>query len=212
MGGGQRDHPLSLLARPWLYAISSGRGSDGLAELAAAARAGVQLLQIREKQLSTRELLAYCQALRAATKGTGSWLLLNERWDIALAAGLDGVHLPGAAVSPERVRRQTPPGFLIGVSCHAVAEVAGGAGADFAVLGPIFTTPSKAAYGPPLGLEALRAAAKQPLPVLALGGVSVNNAADCLAAGAAGVAGIRLFEDAAAVAAWRQGTGQRETA
>lgn len=212
MGGGQRDNPLSLLARPWLYAISSGRGSEGLAALAEAARAGAQLLQIREKQLSTRELLAFCRALRAATAGSGARLLLNERWDIASAAKLDGVHLPAAAAAAERVRQQVPRGFLIGVSCHAPAEIAAAAGADFAVLGPIFATPSKAAYGPPLGLAALREGARQRLPVLALGGVSVNNAADCLAAGAAGVAGIRLFGDAGAVARLVQGTGQQETA
>jgi thiamine-phosphate pyrophosphorylase len=187
-----------------LYAISPGTGSEGLAALAAAARAGAQLLQIREKQLSTRELLAYCRGLRAATAGAGARLLLNERWDVALAAGLDGVHLPAAAAPPARVRRQAPGGFLIGVSCHGPADVAAAAGADFAVLGPIFATPSKAAYGPPLGLEALREAARQRLPVLALGGVEAGNAAACLAAGAAGVAGIRLFADAAAVAALRR--------
>ncbi|MGN6593329.1 MAG: thiamine phosphate synthase [Terriglobales bacterium] len=183
-----------------------------MAALARAARAGVGLLQVREKQLNTRELLAVCQALRGATVGTGARLLLNERWDIALEAGLEGVHLPAAAAAPARVRRQVPRGFVIGVSCHAPAEVAAAEGADFAVLGPIFATPSKAAYGPPLGLEALREAARQQLPILALGGVTADNAAACLAAGAAGVAGIRLFEDAGAVAALRKGTGPRETA
>lgn len=204
MGGGQRDHPLSRLALPWRYAISQGCGQAGLPALAAAAAAGVPLLQVREKQLSTRGLLDYCRELRAATAGTGARILLNERWDVALAAGLDGVHLPAHAVTAERVRGQVPAGFLIAVSCHHVAEVEAARGADFVVFGPVFATPSKLAYGPPLGLDALREAARCPIPVLALGGVTADNAAECLAAGVAGVAGIRLFSGA--------GTGEGECA
>jgi thiamine-phosphate pyrophosphorylase len=123
---------------------------------------------------------------------------------VALAAGLDGVHLPAHAVTAERVRGQVPAGFLIAVSCHRVAEVEAARGADFVVFGPVFATPSKLAYGPPLGLDALREAARCPIPVLALGGVTADNAAECLAAGVAGVAGIRLFSGA--------GTGEGECA
>jgi len=199
----QRDHPFPALSRPILYAITAGNGRDGLPALQAAAQAGVDLIQIREKQLSTCALLEFCTQARAAVASTAARLLLNGRFDLALAAGLAGVHLPADGLPPARVRSLVPPGFLIGLSCHSCAEVAvaaaEGAGPDFCVLGPIFATPSKPA---PLGLETLAAAARGALPVLALGGINLANAAACLAHGAAGLAAIRLFqEDPAAVVA-----------
>lgn len=177
---------------PLLYAISSGIGWQGLAALVRAAEAGVDWIQIREKQLPARELMAFGRKLRSSTSHTPVKILLNERFDLALAAGLDGVHLPSSGLAPAQVRRAAPAGFLIGLSCHATAEVAAAAGADFCVLGPIFPTPSKSA-APPLGLAALAAASRASCPVLALGGVGWVNAPACLAQGAAGIAGIRLF-------------------
>lgn len=193
MGSSERNHALSSLEEPWLYAISNGSGWDGFEALAAAAQAGVDFIQVREKQLSGRELLAFCRKLRAAIPPGWPKLLVNSRLDVALAAGFDGVHCPANGIPPSRIRPHAPADFLLGLSCHSVAEVQAAADADFCVFGPVFATPSKLAYGLPLGLDALRAATQCGRPVLALGGVNVANAAQCLAQGAVGVAGIRLF-------------------
>lgn len=176
-----------------VYAISPGMGSAGLPALRAAAAAGVDFIQIREKHLDLAALREFCRQAREAVDGTMAKLLLNDRLDLALAEGLDGVHLPERGLPPKRIRARAPEGFLIARSCHSQAEVAASMGADFCVLGPIFSTPFKDAYGPPLGLEVLAEAAHGPLPVLALGGINLTNAAPCVRHGAAGVAGIRLF-------------------
>lgn len=196
MGGGKRNHALSVLARrPLLYAISPGVGAAGLAALERAAREGVAVVQVREKALSAPALLDACRRLRAALAGSGTLILVNERWDVALAAGLDGVHLPAAAAPAARVRALAP-GLILGRSCHSAAAAAAAAaeGCDYCLLGPVYATPSKAGFGPPLGLDELARAARAPIPVLALGGVNAANAAACLERGAAGLAGIRLFD------------------
>jgi thiamine-phosphate pyrophosphorylase len=154
-------------------------------------RDGVDWIQIREKDLPAREQLALTRAVLALG---GAKILVNSRLDVALAAGAHGVHLPAHSIAPFDLRRIAPVGFLIGVSCHTVAEVvqAEARQASFAVFSPIFDSPGK---GMPVGLTKLaEAAGAVKMPVLALGGVSRANAAACIAAGAAGVAGISLFQ------------------
>lgn len=144
---------------------------------------GVEYIQIREKDLSARELFRFTSAVVEARGRAASKILVNERADIAFAAGADGVHLPS------RAPRETLPGFIVARSCHTEQEVQR-AKADFVTFSPIFESPGK---GRPVGLDALRKACQSPLPVFALGGITWENASACLEAGAAGIAGIRLF-------------------
>lgn len=168
-------------------------GFDALmAYIARAMDQGVDLIQIREKDLCARELLALTRRALTLPNRRGSKVLVNSRLDIALAAGADGVHLPAGSPAPCDLRPITPAGFLFGVSTHDLAELqaAEREGADFAVFGPVFAEKPRA-----LGIEVLRAAtAAVSLPIFALGGVNASNAALCIAAGAAGVAGISMFQ------------------
>jgi thiamine-phosphate pyrophosphorylase len=159
--------------------------------------AGVDWIQIREKDLSARELLDLVRCALALPNTTGTKILVNTRVDVALAAGAAGVHLPAGSIPPRAWRAITPPGFLIGVSCHTVEEVraAEADDADYAVFGPVFAPLSKGSDLPPRGLDALGEAARAvKIPVLALGGVTRDRIVACMAAGAAGVAGISLFQ------------------
>ncbi len=164
--------------------------------------AGVDWVQIREREMAARELLALTKAAIGASEGEAR-VVVNDRLDIALAAGAAGVHLGGTSVPARKVvrwlrERNAPAEFLIGVSCHSLEEAraAEDAGASYVFFGPIFETPSKKPYGTPQGIaklaevcEALR------IPVIAIGGVDEKNVMECMRAGAAGIAAIRMFQD-----------------
>ena len=182
-----------------------------VAQLAAARAAllalprGAAAVQLRDKAAPARALLEAAAALISFARPLGAPVLINDRADVALAAGADGVHLPAQGLSPAEARALLGPGALIGVSCHSSEEVARSAGADFCLFGPVFETPGKRAQG----LEALRKAARATaLPVFALGGVDAANATACIDAGARGAAcirGVLCARDpgAAAVALWK---------
>ena len=169
-----------------------------------AARAGVDLIQVREGALSTRALAGLVRACLALVHGTRTRLLVNDRLDVALATGAHGVHLRGDSMPPPRVRAVTPPGFLIGRSVHAVDEalaVAAAGGLDYVLFGTTFATASKPERRPAgLGLLAAVVSAL-PLPVLAIGGITCARIEQVRRTGAAGVAGIGLFADPDGIAA-----------
>ena len=161
-----------------LYLISDRQRTGGrplVSALLAAAEAGVRVMQLREKDLTPRELFALATEARTALEPLGTKLLLNDRADIARAAGLAGVQLTATSLSPAAARCCLPAGALVGVSCHTLAEArfAEQFGADFITFSPIFYTPSKAAYGEPQGLAKLaEVCAAVDIPVFALGGVT----------------------------------------
>ena len=201
--------PLQL-QKPIIYLISSGETNRGttltskdftrlLTLIHMAVAAGVGLVQLREKDLSARMFYELTARAAEIVRGSATRLLVNDRADIARAAGADGVHLTTQSLDVRNVRRTFGSDFLIGVSTHSMAEArtARDDGADFAVFGPVFDTPSKRPYGSPLGLVQLSEAAHalSPFPLIAIGGVSLENARDVLRAGASGIAAIRLFSD-----------------
>ncbi len=168
-----------------------------------AAAAGADWIQIREKDLEGSALARLVRLAVEDTRATGAQILVNDRLDIALAAGAAGVHLGEKSLPVEAVaewrRSSGRADFQIGASCHSLdsARAAVRGGADYVFFGPVFATPSKAAFGPPQGIERLREVCEAvEIPVLAIGGVNIENARACLDAGAAGIAAIRLFQDA----------------
>jgi thiamine-phosphate pyrophosphorylase len=195
---------------PVTYLITGGKTSgettvagaefDALVSLVkSAVAARVSLVQIREKNLSARTLHELAARAALIARGSATRVLVNDRADIARAAVCDGVQLTTRSLEASVVRRAFGEDFLIGVSTHSLAEAraARDGGADFAVFGPVFDTPSKREYGPPLGLEILREAVHtlSPFPLVAVGGIEEENVAEVLRAGASGVAAIRLFAD-----------------
>jgi len=169
-----------------------------LPHLQAMVEAGVDLIQLREKDLASRELLGLSKTAVEVSRGSRTRIVVNDRLDIAMASGAQGVHLGGKSAPPEVVRCHVEKDFLVGASCHSLAEAlkAEAGGADYIVLGPIFDTPSKRQYGPPLGLNKLSEVANRiKIPVLALGGITVERVRPCLDAGAMGIAAIRLFQE-----------------
>jgi thiamine-phosphate pyrophosphorylase len=181
-----------------------------LLKIGAAAAACVDWIQIREKDLSARDCgLLTREALRGLANSQASHaasvrILVNDRVDVALSEHAAGVHLGENSLPLPEARRLAGShvqnrDFLIGVSCHSLEAAKTGAsgGADYLFFGPVFATPSKAAHGPPQGLALLAQVCRAvSIPVLAIGGVTVANASACLAAGASGIAAIRLFQDA----------------
>ena len=191
--------------KPLVYFISDGsinndnyeaRSKVFLDQLRRAVSAGIPLAQIREKQLSTRLLFDLASKARSITDGSKTSLLINDRLDVALAAGADGVHLTSKSIPIAAVRSAVPAAFVIGVSTHSVDEVvaAANASANFAVYGPVFDTPGK---GKAVGLRSLREAAlaAKDLSVLGLGGIDASNYREVLQSGADGFAAIRFFND-----------------
>jgi thiamine-phosphate pyrophosphorylase len=171
-----------------------------LRKIELAARAGVQWIQIREKDLSGSELASLArQALLLAPPPCR--ILINDRLDVAWAVEAAGVHLTEESVPVAEARKflrtRGLPSFLVGASTHSLpsARAAADSGADYLVFGPVFATPSKVRYGTPQGIERLAELCHSvSVPVLAIGGVTPENAAACAAAGAAGVAAIRMFQ------------------
>jgi len=207
------------MPRCLLYYITDRRSFPGdssdqreslFAKIDEAARAGVDCIQLREKDLSAHELEALAavaldriRRLKSQGPGAKTRLLINSRADVALAIGADGVHLPANDLDPAEIRslwercragRHVTP--TISVSCHTAEEVTRAEldGADFAIFAPVFEK-KDAPETKPAGLDRLRRACQQRIPVVALGGITLENMGACLDAGAAGIAGIRLFQE-----------------
>jgi thiamine-phosphate pyrophosphorylase len=197
----QLPRPISYLITSGATTLHSNPATEDFQQIITLVRAAtvarVSLIQLREKNLPARTLFELTALCSAITRNTDTRLLVNDRADIARAAHADGVHLTTRSIEAHIIRRTFGQDFLIGVSTHNLAEAqaARDGGADFAVFGPVFETPSKSAYGSPVGVESLREAAQtlKPFPLLALGGITLNNAVEALSTGASGVAGISLF-------------------
>ena len=164
-----------------------------------AARAGVDLIQIREHGLEDRDLLALTLQIRDRTSDTSARILINDRVDVALAAGIDGVHLPGRGMPAARARTIVPEHFLIGRSVHGEEEAAAAerdGGCDYLIFGSVFDSASKPSGHVPAGVEVLqRVCSRVTLPVLAIGGVTWSRVPEIVKTGAAGIAAIGLFAD-----------------
>jgi thiamine-phosphate pyrophosphorylase len=180
--------------------LAPGAGAEAqvdalVAQVAEAARAGADLVQVRERDLDAAALLSLARRGVDVTRGSRTRVVINDRVDVALAAGADGVHLRADSIEPRRARALVPGGWTIGRSVHAAGEAArAGAAVDYLVFGAVFPTGSKTPGHSIAGLAALAdAAARGSAPVLAIGGVTVDRLAEVFAAGAAGVAAIGLF-------------------
>jgi thiamine-phosphate pyrophosphorylase len=182
---------------------------DVLARIRAAAEAGADWVQIREKDLGSGALYALVRDALALVadvrreRGAATRVIVNGRLDVAVACGADGVHLGYASVPAQDAIRWchnggAPREFIVGVSCHSLedARSAEAAGADYVFFGPVFDSPSKREFGAPQGAAKLREVARAlRIPLIAIGGINASNARECLQTGAAGVAAIREFQD-----------------
>lgn len=190
-------------------ALGQAAPNEVLHAIARAISAGVDWVQIREKDMPTHALLALVrQAVRAA-QNTPTKILVNDRLDVALAGGAAGVHLGSESLPVAEAKawcsRHFGAGqdFLVGASCHSLEDALAAErdGVDYLFFGPVFPTLSKMQYGPPQGIEKLAEVCRRVRArVLAIGGVTAENAGSCLHAGAAGVAAIRLFQESEDVA------------
>jgi thiamine-phosphate pyrophosphorylase len=196
--------------KPLIYLITSGETTSQTAPttkdfanvlklVEAAVAAEIDLVQIREKLLNAGVLYQLTESAAAITNGSATRVLVNDRADIAKAAGADGVHLASNSIPTGVVRNTFGSEFLIGVSTHSATEAttAHEEGADFIVFGPIFETSSKEQYGQPLGLMELAKVTTtlKPFPVLALGGITIDRVSECFRAGAQGIAAIGMLND-----------------
>ena len=165
-----------------------------VARLSEAIAAGVDLIQIRERDLEARELAAVVGDVVERSRQTSTRVVVNDRLDVALAVGADGVHLRADSISAADVRRIAPSSFLIGRSVHGLEEAVHAGPVDYLIAGPVFLTPSKPSEDRRLGLDGLRAIVTAVrVPVLAIGGITLDRLGEVAAAGAAGVAAIGLF-------------------
>lgn len=177
-----------------LYLITDRKGCAGrslVSVVEEALKGGARAVQLREKGLLARELYEMAQEMRGLTARYGAKLFINDRIDIALAVDADGVHLGERSIPADVARKVLGAERLIGVSCHGMesAVAARDRGADFITFGPVFFTPSKSAYGEPVGIEALSHVADLVrLPVFAIGGIAGSRAREVVSAGAQGVA------------------------
>jgi thiamine-phosphate pyrophosphorylase len=183
-----------LAARLGVPADGPAAGDAIVSLAAAAADAGVDLVQLREPDLSGADLRTLAARLVAVVHPRGGRVVVNDRLDVALASGAAGVHLPEQSLPPERVGQVVPPGTVVGQSLHDQAAVAGARALSYVIFGTVFETPSKPAGHPLTGESGLAAAAAAAtVPVLAIGGVTAANAGRVAAAGAAGVAAVEMF-------------------
>jgi thiamine-phosphate pyrophosphorylase len=188
---------LLLLATVICYLISDGTAdvdeSKWLRHIAGWLERGVvDLIQIRERELSARRLAELTRKVLLLANPHGAKILVNDRADIAVACGADGVHLRDGSITPGQTRRASRVPFIISLACHSPYKIL--RGADYILLAPVFAPLSKDLVQEPLGLKAISEAAQRTsVPILALGGITASNAQSCIEAGAAGIAGISLF-------------------
>ena len=195
------------MMRGWLCVVS-GRRRFGLSRqeliqrIRWLAEAGVDLVQIRERDLADRDLVSLARDAVSAVSGTPARVMVNDRFDVAMAAAAAGVHLREDSIAAERIRSAAPPGFVVGCSVHEAARARALPHCDYLIFGTVFPSNGKAAGHPVAGLSGLRAAcAATTVPVLAIGGIDQNNAHEVMAAGAAGIAAMESLLTVSSAAA-----------
>lgn len=196
------------ISKPLIYLITKGelisdnfsaQSSQTLNIIEAAIKAGISMIQIREKNLPARLLFELVSEAVKIRNNSLTKILINDRADVALAANADGVHLTSNSISTGVIRQNFPPDFIIGVSTHTIEEAvtAKNEGASFVVFSPIFKTPAKEKYGQPQGIEKLAKVVKtvKDFPIIALGGINEENLKEIFRIRVSGIAAIRLLND-----------------